>query len=117
MCDRWRKYEDLLNAGEEDKLMKMVRRKEDINSESGPLKKTLVHLVAEHGQVDLLAQLVDREANLSVVSMIGDTPAHLAARNGHARMVEFLGDNENDPQDLNRQVANYLLAVWLLQSL
>jgi ankyrin repeat protein len=105
MCDRWRKYEDLLNAGEEDKLLKIIRRKEDINSESGPLKKTLVHLIAEHGQVDLLAQLVERGANLNVVSMIGDTPAHLAARYGRAKMVQYLGDNEYDSQDSNAQVA------------
>ena len=80
MCDRWRKYEELIRTGEEEKLAKLVRRKEDINAESGPLKKTLVHLVAEHGHVELLMQLLAREANLSVVSMIGDTPAHLAAR-------------------------------------
>ena len=69
MCDRWRKYEELIRTGEEEKLAKLVRRKEDINAESGPLKKTLVHLVAEHGAPRRThdarhAQLLDLRADL-----------------------------------------------------
>ena len=49
MCDRWRRYEELIRSGEEDQLMKMIRRREDMNAADGTQGKTLVHLAAEHG--------------------------------------------------------------------
>lgn len=93
MCDRWRRYEELIKSGEEDQLMKMIRRREDMNEANGPQGKTLVHLAAEHGNVSLLQSLAAREAHLHVQTRATkDTPAHLAARHGHFKVLRVLGE-------------------------
>jgi hypothetical protein len=111
MCDRWRRYEELIRSGEEDQLMKMIRRREDMNAADGTQGKTLVHLAAEHGrfcvdmkvpyqkpslwflsgQLTLLERLVAREANLHVKTRATkDTPAHLAVRHGHFKVLDSI---------------------------
>jgi len=73
--------------------MKMIRRREDMNAADGTQGKTLVHLAAEHGQLTLLERLVARDANLHVKTRATkDTPAHLAVRHGHFKILRFLGD-------------------------
>ena len=52
--------------------------------------KTLLHLAAWWGHVDMMAALVERGANASGVDGIGFTPLHYAAMTGRERAVEAL---------------------------
>jgi ankyrin repeat protein len=114
MCDRWRRYEELIRAGDEDVLIKTLRRIEDLNVTDGANYKTLGHILAEHGQVSLLHKLVKRGLHLDSATMIKYncpevegkpnsaarienqdlTLVHVAARAGNTKVLEYLANPE-----------------------
>ena len=55
-----------------------------------PKGRTLVHLAAENGRVEILDKLKDKGAPMDEMDSLGETPLHLAAKNGKAPAVKYL---------------------------
>ena len=52
--------------------------------------RTLVHLAAENGRVEILDKLKEKGANMDEKDSSGKTPLYLAAKNDKAPAVEYL---------------------------
>jgi ankyrin repeat protein len=59
----------------------------DVRSTSG---KTVMHLAAENGRLDVVKALLKKTSSINLRDSAGRSALHLAAENGHPKMVELL---------------------------
>ena len=72
--------------------------------DNGINKTALLHIAAAVNRPDMVRILLDHGATLCIKDSHGDTPLHIAVRNGHKRVVkEFI--KSSDPQELTRMIA------------
>jgi ankyrin repeat protein len=62
-----------------------------VNSFDGQ-RKTPLHVAAELGRDDCMAQLLAAGAKVDARTVLNDTPMHLAAVRGHHRCLQLLAD-------------------------
>lgn len=60
-------------------------------------KRTLLHAAARGGCSDLVTRLTQLGAKMDARNSAGDTPLHLAIREGHREVADLLLDGELDP--------------------
>lgn len=72
--------------------------------------RTICHDVAESGSLPTLQCLLRHGADISLRDKRGNTPAHVAAKSGHFKLVQYLlcGMATNVTNDLKRTPLDYL---------
>ena len=70
--------------------VKLILRYYSYRGRRKPKGRTLVHLAAENGRVEILDKLKDKGAPMDEMDSLGETPLHLAAKNGKAPAVKYL---------------------------
>ena len=74
----------------------------DISIKDNNYKRTALHFAALYGQLDIVAALAEKGANLNEIDAAGKTPLDYANRYGHEKVVKLLkssgAEEEIDPQ-------------------
>ena len=74
---------------------------------------TYLHLTAETGQIDAFKTALSEGLDINIKNIFGQTIFHLACKNGHYNIVEFLLKNTNlniDP--MPRTIVVQQVSVW-----
>ncbi|MFC1781263.1 ankyrin repeat domain-containing protein [Planctomycetota bacterium] len=78
-----------LAAGQNDMVNFFIENGVDLNRNSSWMGRSILHLAARAGLIDIVQILIDREVPLDTLSAYG-TPLHEAAMGGHKDIVELL---------------------------
>ena len=65
--------------------------------------RTVLHIAAERGDLAMMVLLLELNANCDVQDSAGDTPVHLAVREGHLQVVRVLLSQGADVRQQNNQ--------------
>ena len=65
-----------------------------------------LHLAAETGQIEAFKTAFSREDDKDIKNRCGKTSFHLACKNGHLNIVEYLLENTNLNVDINAKDSN-----------
>ncbi|CAF1050510.1 unnamed protein product [Didymodactylos carnosus] len=73
--------------------------------EQNHLRQTLLNCASKKGYLELEQWLVDNDANLDIVDKHLNSPLHVAASNGHRKVVEYLLNKGANPNLYNKWAA------------
>ena len=83
-------------------MRELLAGEPDLVAQTDEQGRTLLHVAAAHGHVDVCAALADAEADVNVADEDGETPLHLAVRRNQVAVAEFLLENGADTERRNR---------------
>jgi len=90
----WDDYEDFVykvSRGNVDEAKKLFTTEGiGLNETLRPNGDTLMHICAEYGQLELFQYFLERGGDIKVVNFAGETPLHLATREGKINVVEYM---------------------------
>lgn len=85
--------QELINAAEEGNLEGVKNALEQgaaINYQEPNFQDSALHIAASKGFLEIVQLLVEYDADMLLLNVIDMTPIHLAVRDGHVRIIEFL---------------------------
>ncbi|KAM7507403.1 hypothetical protein LguiA_017856 [Lonicera macranthoides] len=105
----------LYKAAIAGKVDVLIRNQEKIGVQLTPDGKTVLHLASELGQTEAIKVILSMHPSLiSQTNLSGETGLHLAARGGHASVVQFLMDSARklDDEDIESRPHAWELSLW-----
>lgn len=76
--------------GNLDRIQIPLDQNDEVSCCAGPSGQTPLHVASEFGHVEVVRELLERNADPTIEDSIGQTPLHRAARNGHLPCVREL---------------------------
>lgn len=98
--------------GDLAEVRKLLDQGLDINQRNESEQRTPLHEAASGGYLEIATLLVDHGAKVNLLDRHDQTPLHVAAKNGHAGMVKYLGRKALlNPQDAQGQTPLHQAAM------
>jgi len=95
-----------------DGLLEMVKdavsKGANVNVQGEDFRNTPLHLACDNGHLDVVAYLINENADITLMNGIDMTPLHMAVRNGHGEVVRYICER-NLP--ISERILNDVLTV------